>query len=80
MKTDISAKLDKAAGRKVRELRRAAEKTQEWLAEKIGVTYQQLQKYEKGKDAMRLSGFVRACEALGADPVAMLAEIRKAIP
>jgi transcriptional regulator with XRE-family HTH domain len=35
-------------GRRVREARLAAGQTQEWLADKLGITFQQVQKYEKG--------------------------------
>ncbi len=38
----------KAIGEKIRRYRRAANMSQMALAEKLGISYQQLQKYEKG--------------------------------
>ena len=39
-----------AVGRKIKTRRLELKKTQTWLAKKIGVTFQQVQKYEKGSN------------------------------
>ena len=41
--------------------------TQGGLADKVGVTFQQVQKYEKGTNRMSASTLRRASEALGVD-------------
>ncbi len=46
--------IDKIVGYKIRELRILSGMTQSQLAEKIGVTYQQIQKYEKGISSISL--------------------------
>lgn len=45
---------DKHIGARIRARRLLAGKTQEWLADKLSLTFQQVQKYEKG--ANRVSG------------------------
>lgn len=42
------------------------------LAEKIGVSYQQVQKYEKGMSELTLSRLYQISEALGVDPAKFL--------
>jgi transcriptional regulator with XRE-family HTH domain len=48
MSNKSATKIDKLVGRNIRVHRLAAEFTQEELGEKLGVTFQQVQKYEKG--------------------------------
>ena len=50
MTTRSPTEIDKAIGRNVRIARRASKLAQSKLAEHIGVTYQQVQKYENGID------------------------------
>jgi transcriptional regulator with XRE-family HTH domain len=50
MTTRSPTEIDKAIGRNVRIARRASKLSQSKLAEHIGVTYQQVQKYENGTD------------------------------
>ena len=42
------------------------------LAEKIGVSYQQIQKYEKGQSEITISRLYQIADALGIDPVSFL--------
>ena len=44
------------------------------LARRVGITFQQIQKYERGSNRVVFSRFVELCEALGTTPTAMLAE------
>jgi transcriptional regulator with XRE-family HTH domain len=47
------------------------------LAAKIGVTHQQLQKYEKGTNRVTLSRFLQLSEAFEVSPVALIGNIYK---
>lgn len=42
------------------------------LAEKVGVSYQQIQKYEKGRSELTISRLYQISEALGVDPLGLL--------
>jgi len=64
-------KTDKAAGVIVRRLRDRAGITQEVLADRIGVSYQQLQKYETGVNRMSISRFFDIAKALKTEPHVM---------
>lgn len=46
--------IDKKIGQKIREIRKALKMSQEELAGAVGVTFQQIQKYERGSN--RVSG------------------------
>jgi transcriptional regulator with XRE-family HTH domain len=48
MSNKSATKIDKLVGRNIRVHRLAKDMTQEALGEKLGVTFQQVQKYEKG--------------------------------
>jgi transcriptional regulator with XRE-family HTH domain len=57
--------VDRFIGRKVRERRRAIGMSQGGLADRLGVTFQQIQKYEKGLNriaASRLYDMTKALE------------------
>jgi transcriptional regulator with XRE-family HTH domain len=44
------------------------------LARRVGITFQQIQKYERGANRVVFSRFIQLCEALETSPDAMLAE------
>ena len=44
------------------------------LARRVGITFQQIQKYERGSNRVVFSRFIQLCEALETSPDAMLAE------
>ena len=48
-------------GKTLRDLRLDAGMTQSKVAQYIGVTFQQIQKYEKGTNALSITKFVRFC-------------------
>lgn len=52
-------------GRRIREARLARKVTQEALAEAIGITYQQIQKYEAGRDRVAAGRLWRIAHVLG---------------
>lgn len=72
---------DAAIGSLIREARKSRGLSQMKLAEAIGVTFQQVQKYEKGSNRVALSTFLLICERLNLSPtelVGSVAETREA--
>ena len=59
--------VDVAVGNRVRELRTRAGLSQTDLGEKLGVSFQQVQKYEKGANAISEFKARRICTYLGKD-------------
>jgi transcriptional regulator with XRE-family HTH domain len=66
-------RLDVAIGQRIRERRRALGMSQVALAEAVGVTFQQIQKYERGSNRISFSRLVEVAEALSC-PLGVLAE------
>ena len=56
--------VDVAVGNRVRELRTRAGMSQTDLGVKLGVSFQQVQKYEKGVNRMGASRLIQICDAL----------------
>ena len=56
--------IDILVGRNIRKRRKAVGLSQVALAAKIGVTYQQIQKYETGKNRISASRFYHIAAAL----------------
>ena len=56
--------LNKFIGAKIKKRRLELKKTQSWLAKKIGVTFQQIQKYEKGSNGTNLFNLKQIADAL----------------
>jgi transcriptional regulator with XRE-family HTH domain len=70
MVEDVTAKhepdeLDKYVGSRVRLQRLLKGKSQEWLGEQINVTFQQVQKYERGANRVSASKLIKIARALG---------------
>jgi transcriptional regulator with XRE-family HTH domain len=57
--------VDVMVGKRIRVLRLERKISQETLAHKMGVSYQQLQKYEKGHNRMGASRLQRVADAFG---------------
>jgi transcriptional regulator with XRE-family HTH domain len=57
--------VDKAVGARVRELRIRAGVSQVELGRALGVSFQQIQKYEKGSNRMGASRLVQVSQTLG---------------
>ena len=53
-----------SVGQKIKSRRLELKKTQSWLAKKIGVTFQQVQKYEKGSNGTNLFNLKQMADAL----------------
>lgn len=64
--------LDVEIGAKLLEIRTAKDKTQQDLAAAVGISFQQIQKYEKGGDRISLSRAAELCEALDVPVWALL--------
>jgi transcriptional regulator with XRE-family HTH domain len=64
-KNDYIQEVDKFIGDKIYSLRLAKGLSRQQLAEVIGVTHQQLQKYEKGTNRISVGRLVLIAKALG---------------
>ena len=63
-KNEFTVKADKTIGLRIQELRLARGLSREQLAKKIGVTHQQLQKYEKAINRISVGRLVLIANAL----------------
>lgn len=68
MSKNFIKEVDAHVGRLVRERRRAILMSQEKLGEVIGITFQQVQKYENGKNRISSSRLMQIGNALGVEP------------
>ncbi len=59
--------IDREIGRRIQELRMAKGLSRQQLADKVGVTHQQLQKYEKGSNRIAASRLAAISSALGVE-------------
>ncbi len=66
--TKKTNKVDEHIGSRIRSRRMQLSKSQEWLAEKLGLTFQQVQKYEKGTNGVRGSRMQQIADALAVPP------------
>jgi transcriptional regulator with XRE-family HTH domain len=60
--------VDRHIGLRIRSRRLALGKTQEWLGDQLGLTFQQVQKYEKGANRVGGSRMMQIANALQTDP------------
>ncbi len=67
-------RINTIVGERIRALRKYKGMTQSQLAEAIGVTYQQVQKYEKGATAITVERLYQIAEALSVAPSEILPE------
>jgi transcriptional regulator with XRE-family HTH domain len=73
-------RLDQALGLAIRLRRHARGLSQSGLGEAIGVSFQQIQKYERGANRVSFSTMVRICEALGCHVSDLVAEVEQLRP
>lgn len=64
----MARRVDIAAGKLIRRLRVRAGLSMVELADKAGVTYQQIAKYEKGTNRVTISKLFDICSVLGVSP------------
>jgi transcriptional regulator with XRE-family HTH domain len=69
--------VDKAVGARVREIRKLRGISQSSLASALGVTFQQVQKYEKGSNRLSASMMVKTAAVLGVSVSELVGEIRQ---
>lgn len=69
--------VDAAVGERIRRLRQLRHLSQSRLGDAVGLSFQQIQKYESGKNRMALSTFVRICEALECRPSDVMSEVER---
>lgn len=62
-----SREIDIHLGRRLRELRQRAGLPMSMLGEQLGLSHQQIYKYESGANRLSTSGLVRLARVLGAD-------------
>ncbi|MDR1476231.1 MAG: helix-turn-helix domain-containing protein [Holosporales bacterium] len=67
-----SETADKIVGSKIKLRRKALRMTQKQLADMIGVTSQQVQKYESGTNRITMNSFVKICNGLKIRPEQLL--------
>jgi transcriptional regulator with XRE-family HTH domain len=70
--------VDAYIGARMRERRRALGITQESLGELLGVTFQQIQKYESGRNRVSAARLFEICEALDVSLASMFERKLKA--
>jgi transcriptional regulator with XRE-family HTH domain len=66
-----SSAVDAYIGARMREGRLALKMSQAALGEKLGVTFQQIQKYEKGENRVSAARLFEICEALNVSLASM---------
>jgi transcriptional regulator with XRE-family HTH domain len=72
---DDETRIDREIGRVVRRLRLGAGLSQQAVARKIGTSFQQVQKYERGVNRIPLSRLILLCDALGVTVVDVVGEV-----
>ncbi|WP_312688417.1 helix-turn-helix domain-containing protein, partial [Brevundimonas nasdae] len=65
----IQDEIDQKIGATIRRLRGERGASQAQVASAAGVTFQQVQKYERGVNRVAISTLVPMCKALGRSPV-----------
>jgi len=65
MSPDGPAEVDLHVGRRIRQRRKAVNVTQEALADALGLTFQQIQKYERGSNRVSASKLYQIASTLG---------------
>lgn len=64
--------VDKEIGATIKAIRRTNGLSQSALAEKLGVTFQQVQKYEKGTNRVSVASLITICKVLDISPSAVI--------
>jgi transcriptional regulator with XRE-family HTH domain len=73
-------RLDQALGLAIRLRRHARGLSQSALGDAIGVSFQQIQKYERGTNRVSFSTMVRICEALDCHVSDLVGEVEQLSP
>ncbi len=78
--SEYEKRLDVAIGKAIDDRREAVGMTQRRLGAAIGVTFQQIQKYETGSNRIASSKLMLAAEALKCDVAELVGERRGGLP
>jgi transcriptional regulator with XRE-family HTH domain len=70
-----SGALDVVLGQRIRRIRRERGLSQSALAAQVGMTFQQVQKYENGANRVSALTLVKVAEALGVNPTSLLEDL-----
>lgn len=63
------SQIDVEIGQAVRAIRTVRGVSQTTLGEALGITFQQIQKYESGRNRLSVSSLVRVCKVLQCSPM-----------
>lgn len=70
-----SCKTDAVLGALIRQRRKVRGLSQQALAISLGISFQQVQKYERGVNRMSVAMFLKTARLLGTEPSALLQEV-----
>ena len=70
-------KLDVILGTRLREIRKRKGLSQGAVGAELGISFQQIQKYEKGTNHVTVPTLIRLCKVLESDPVPIVAELAR---
>ena len=70
-----NGELDFILGQRIRDLRRQQGDTQAGLGTKVGLTFQQIQKYENGSNRISALMLIKLAEALNTTPTEILRSV-----
>lgn len=71
----MANEIDVEIGKRLRKLRMARGMSQSVLAEGLNITFQQVQKYEYGRNRLSCSTMLQACKVLGCEPLDIIGGI-----
>ncbi|MBW9114816.1 helix-turn-helix transcriptional regulator [Rhizobium cauense] len=69
--------IDNEIGKRIRDIRLSRGISQNQLGEALGVTFQQIQKYEWGANRISIGAFVQICNALEVSPLEIIGKYVK---
>jgi transcriptional regulator with XRE-family HTH domain len=72
--------IDKHLGDQIRNRRQAINMTQDHLGGELGVSFQQIQKYESGKNRISAARLYEVCHVLGVPIASMFEDIPRSAP
>ena len=73
-------RLDAILGARIKTLRKERGLTQTALGERLGITFQQVQKYENGANRVSAIALLKLAEALGVAPLELMADVKAEAP
>ena len=72
LREKVANEIDEGIGHRLKSFWLAAKMSQEQLGKSLGVTFQQIQKYENGKNRLSGSRIIKAAETLKVSPTQLL--------